>query len=146
MAAEKTILLVEDNPDDAALALRAFKKNEIRDKVIVLKDGTEVIDYLFGESAETQATPHMILLDLKLPKIDGLEVLRRIRENEKTKLIVVVVLSSSAEPHDVRTSYGLGANSYVRKAVDFNQFTGMVKDIWNYWFNLNQIPTVPFLL
>ena len=141
---EKVILLVEDNPDDEALTLRALKKNNIRNKVVVAHDGAEALDYLFGTgtyaSREPGNTPQVILLDLKLPKIDGLEVLRRIRAAERTKLIPVVILTSSKEEQDMIQGYGYGANSYVRKPVDFNQFVEAVNQLGLYWLVLNEVP------
>jgi two-component system response regulator len=122
----KVVLLVEDNPDDVELTLRAFRKNNIGNKVVVAKDGLEALDYLFGTGLYTgrdvKDLPVVVLLDLKLPKIDGLEVLRNIRQNEFTRLLPVVILTSSAEQKDVIDGYSLGANSYVRKPVNFEQF------------------------
>ena len=131
---EKIILLVEDNPDDVELTIRAFKKNNILNKVIVAKDGVEALDYLFGTGMyagrNVKDLPVVILLDLKLPKIDGLEVLKRIRQNERTKLIPVVILTSSAEQKDVINGYSLGANSYIRKPVEFDQFVEAMQVPW----------------
>ena len=121
----RKILLVEDNPDDVALTLRALKKNNIANEVIVAKDGIEALDYLFGDNATS--VPAVILLDLKLPKIDGLEVLERLRKDERTKFAPVVVLTSSKEEQDLVRSYKLGANSYIRKPVDFIQFSDAVR-------------------
>ncbi len=141
---EKTILLVEDNPDDEALTLRALKKNNIRNRVVVAHDGVEAIDYLFSTGAYVgraeRELPQVILLDLKLPKVDGLEVLRRIRDGERTRLLPVVILTSSREEQDVIKSYGLGANSYVRKPVDFNEFVEAVNNLGMYWLVLNEPP------
>ncbi len=137
-----TILLVEDNPDDEALTLRAFKKNNIKNDVVVAHDGVEALDYLFGTGTyagrDSNATPAVVLLDIKLPKIDGLEVLRRLREDERTKLTPVVILTSSKEEQDLVRGYALGANSYVRKPVDFSQFTEAVRQLGMYWLVLNE--------
>jgi two-component system response regulator len=139
---EKIILLVEDNPDDVELTIRALKKNNILNKMIVAKDGVEALDYLFGTGAYTgrdvKELPIVTLLDLKLPKIDGLEVLKRIRENELTCLLPVVILTSSAEEKDKINGYTLGANSYVRKPVDFAQFTEAIKTLGLYWLIWNE--------
>jgi len=140
----KIILLVEDNPDDEALTLRALKKNVILNKVVVAHDGVEALDYLFGTGKDTGRDPvetlSVILLDLKLPKIDGLEVLRRIRANELTKLLPVVILTSSKEEQDLVTGYRLGANSYVRKLVDFTQFMESIRQLGLYWLVINEPP------
>jgi len=126
----KTILLVEDNPDDVELTLRALKKNNIKNEIMVAVDGVEALDFLFGtgkySGRDLKSMPTIILLDLKLPKVDGLEVLRRIRANDLTKLLPVVILTSSKEENDIVTGYSLGVNSYVRKPVDFNQFAEAV--------------------
>ncbi len=139
--AERIILLVEDNPDDEALAVRALKKNNILNEVVVAHDGAEALDFLFGtgkyEGRDINQQPEVILLDLKLPKVDGLEVLRRIREDERTKYLPVVVLTSSNEEKDLVKSYKLGANSYIRKPVDFKQFTEAVSQLKLYWLLLN---------
>lgn len=137
---EKIILLIEDNPDDEALTLRALKKNNIMNKVIVVHDGAEALDYLFGPDFANNPIPQIILLDLKLPKVDGLEVLRRIRADERTKLYPVTILTSSREEQDLLTSYNLGANSYIRKPVDFNQFIAAVQQLGLYWLVLNELP------
>ena len=140
----KIILLVEDNPDDEALTLRALEKNNILNGVVVAHDGVEALDYLFAEGSysgrDTSVMPELILLDLKLPKIDGLEVLRRIRANELTKLLPVVILTSSNEERDMIESYSLGANSYIRKPVDFVQFGQAVQQLGLYWLVLNVAP------
>lgn len=139
---DKIILLVEDNPDDEALTLRALKKNNISNQVIVARDGAEALDFLFGtgehSGGDMNLMPQVVLLDLKLPKIDGLEVLRQLRANESTKLLPVVILTSSDEEQDRLKGYSLGANSYVRKPVDFNQFIGAVHQLGLYWLVLNE--------
>ncbi|MDP8925732.1 MAG: response regulator [Actinomycetota bacterium] len=141
---DKTILLVEDNPDDELLTLRALKKNNVFNKVVVARDGAEALDYLFGEGAyagrNTSDVPQLVLLDLKLPKVDGLEVLRRLRADERTKLLPVVILTSSREQQDLLDGYGYGANSYIRKPVDFAQFSRAVEQLELYWLGLNESP------
>jgi len=141
---EKVILLVEDNPDDADLTLRALKKNNIMNEVVVARDGVEALDYLFGtgtyEGRDLNAMPQVILLDLKLPKVDGLEVLRRVRDDERTRYLPVVILTSSREERDLVEGYKLGANSYIRKPVDFTQFTEAVRQLGMYWLLLNEAP------
>ena len=136
------ILLVEDNPDDEALTIRALKKNNIANDVVVARDGTEALDYVFGTGAyagrDVAQLPQVVLLDLKLPKLDGLEVLKRIRSDARTKLLPVVVLTSSNEDRDLVESYSRGANSYVRKPVDFQQFAEAVQTLGLYWLVLNQ--------
>lgn len=139
------ILLVEDNPDDEALTLRAFKKNKIGNDVIVARDGAQALEFLFGtgeyEGRDTSVMPELILLDLKLPKVDGLEVLRRLRGDERTELLPVVILTSSNEERDVIDGYRLGANSYIRKPVDFEQFVEAVRQLGLYWLVLNESAT-----
>ncbi len=141
---EKMILLVEDNPDDEALTLRALKKNNIGNNLVVVRDGAEALDFLFGTGAyvdrDIQNLPQIILLDLNLPKIGGLDVLRRIRQEEHTHLLPVVILTSSKEEQDLIKGYSLGANSYVRKPVDFNQFIEAVHQLGLYWLVLNETP------
>jgi len=141
---DKIILLVEDNPDDETLTLRALKKNNISNQVIVARDGAEALDYLFGtgqySGRDPNVTPQVVLLDLKLPKVDGLQVLRQLRANESTKFLPVVILTSSNEDQDRLTGYSLGANSYVRKPVDFNQFIEAVRQLGLYWLILNEQP------
>ncbi len=142
----KTILLVEDNPDDEALTRRALKKNNIGNEVVVARDGVEALDYLFGtgayEGRDTSLLPQLVLLDLKLPKVGGLEVLRRLRADERTRLLPVVILTSSREQQDLIGGYGYGANSYVRKPVDFAQFVEAVRQLGLYWLALNEAPPV----
>jgi two-component system response regulator len=139
---EKTILLVEDNPDDVDLTLRAFKKNNIYNKVVVARDGVEALDYLRGTGIhvgrDVKDLPVVILLDLKLPKISGLEVLKQIRSNEITRLLPVVILTSSNEENDIINGYRLGANSYIRKPVDFTQFVEAIKLLGLYWLVWNE--------
>jgi two-component system response regulator len=141
---DKVILLVEDNPDDELLTLRALRKNDVTGEVVVARDGVEALDYLFGTGAhagrDTGVMPQLILLDLKLPKIDGLEVLRRLRADERTRLLPVVILTSSREQQDMLEGYGLGANSYVRKPVNFEQFVRAVEQLKLYWLILNEAP------
>jgi two-component system response regulator len=131
------IVLIEDNPDDEALTLRALSKNGIANEVIVLRDGAEALDRLLAVDAPS---PQLVLLDLKLPRIDGLEVLRRLRSEPSTTLLPIVILTSSNEERDLVESYRLGANSYIRKPVDFEQFTEAVRQLGLYWLVLNQVP------
>ena len=141
---ELTILLVEDNPDDEELTLRALRQNNIMNMVDVARDGAEALDYLFCQGAhkarDPSQKPAIVMLDLKLPKIDGLEVLRRIRADKRTRLMPVVILTSSKEEQDLLKSYSLGANSYIRKPVDFNQFVATVGHLGLYWLVLNEAP------
>lgn len=141
---DKLILLVEDNPDDEALTLRALKKNNIRNEVIVARDGVEALDFLFGTGAyadrDMAVMPQLILLDLKLPRLDGLEVLRRLRADKRTRLLPVVILTSSKEEMDLVSGYSLGANSYIRKPVDFPQFSEAIRQLGLYWLVLNEAP------
>jgi two-component system response regulator len=141
---DKAILLVEDNPDDEALTLRALKKNNIRNDVVVARDGVEALDYLFGrgvhQGRDTSRLPQLVLLDLKLPKMDGLEVLRAIRADDRTKRLPVVILTSSKEDNDLLDGYERGANSYVRKPVDFTAFADAVRQLGLYWLVLNESP------
>jgi len=136
------ILLVEDNPDDEALTMRALQKNNIHNEVVVAHDGVEALDYLFGTGIhagrDLGVMPQVILLDLKLPKIDGLEVLRRLRSDARTRLLPVVILTSSNQEQDRIAGYGFGANSYVRKPVDFAQFIEAVRQLGLYWLILNE--------
>jgi two-component system response regulator len=141
---KKVILLVEDNPSDIGLTKRAFEKNHIQNELVVAEDGQEALDYLFGAGPyagrDISIMPALILLDLKLPKVDGLEVLRRVRGHELAKRLPVVILTSSREEHDVAVSYDLGANSYIRKTVDFQQFAEAVRALDLYWLVLNEPP------
>lgn len=141
---DKMILLVEDNRDDEVLTLRALRKNRITNEVVVVRDGAEALEYLFGtgryEGRDTTVMPDLILLDLKLPKVDGLEVLRRLRADQGTRSLPVVILTSSTEEQDVLKGYGLGANSYIRKPVDFDEFTEAARQLGVYWLLLNQGP------
>ncbi len=139
------ILLVEDNPDDVALTLRALKSHNITNEVIVAQDGVEAIDYLFGTTTRPAPAdlPAVVLLDLKLPKINGMEVLQRIRSEERTTLLPVVILTSSDEERDVIDGYKLGANSYVRKPVDFVEFTKAAQQLGLYWLLMNRTPPSP---
>ena len=148
--ANEIILLVEDNPDDEALTLRALKKNNILNEVAVVRDGAEALDYLFGTGAyrgrdrhpqsEYPVNPPVVLLDLKLPKVDGLEVLRRVRADPRTRSLPVVMLTTSSEDRDLLDAYNLGVNSYIRKPVDFVQFTAAVGQLGLYWLVLNEAP------
>lgn len=143
---DNVILLVEDNPDDELLTLRALKKNNILNKVVVAHDGVEALEYLFGTGTyadrDVKTLPQLVLLDLKLPKVDGLEVLRLMRSDERTRLVPVVILTSSTERQDMLEGYGLGANSYVRKPVNFVQFTAAVEQLKSYWLVLNEHPPI----
>jgi two-component system response regulator len=143
---DKIILLVEDNADDEALTLRALQKNNIRNEVVVARDGVEALDYLFGTGASAgrgALVPQLVLLDLKLPRVDGLEVLRRIRADKATRLLPIVILTSSKEERDLVNSYSLGANSYVRKPVDFGESTEAIRQLGLYWLILNEPPPRP---
>jgi two-component system response regulator len=141
---EKVILLVEDNPDDEALTIRALKKNKILNEVVIAHDGAEALDYLFGTGKyahrDMSVQPQVVLLDLNLPKLSGLEVLKRIRTDESTKLMPVVILTTSNEEKDLIGSYQLGANSYIRKPVDFEQFSEAIRQLGMYWLVLNRAP------
>jgi two-component system response regulator len=140
----KIILLAEDNPDDVKLTLRALKKSNILNEVVIAEDGVEALDYLFGTGKfagrDTEVKPQLILLDLKMPRLDGLEVLQRIRSDARTALLPVVILTTSNEDRDRIESYKLGANSYIRKPVDFSQFVGAVQQLGLYWLVLNESP------
>ena len=142
----EVILLVEDNPDDQMLTLRALRKSNILNDVIVASDGTEALDYLFGTGVyagrDLGEMPHLILLDLRLPKVGGLQVLKQLRANKLTKRIPVVILTSSDEEKDIMNSYDLGANSYIRKPVDFGQFTEAIRQLGLYWLVLNEAPPI----
>jgi len=145
---DRIILLVEDNADDEALTLRALKKNNITNKIVVARDGVEALDYLFGTGQyadrDTTVQPELVLLDLMLPKVDGFEVLKRLRTDQRTKLLSVVILTSSKEQQDIVNGYGLGANSYVRKPVDFQHFVDAVSQLGLYWLVLNERPSADF--
>jgi CheY-like chemotaxis protein len=141
---EVEILLVEDNPNDVELTLRALKKHNLTNKVHVVKDGAEALEYIFANGAyahrKVEHHPKVILLDLKLPKVDGLEVLRQLKSDERTKIIPVVILTSSKEEKDIVESYRLGANSYITKPVDFDKFVNSVSELGLYWLLLNEPP------
>jgi CheY-like chemotaxis protein len=144
---DRFILLVEDNPDDEALTIRAFKKSHLVNDIVVAHDGAEALDYMFGRGShagrDVSVMPAVVLLDLRLPKIDGLEVLRRIRADERTKLTPIVILTSSKEEQDLINGYLSGANSYIRKPVDFDKFTDAIRQLGLYWLVLNEVPPVP---
>ena len=142
--ADKVILLVEDSSDDVELTQMALREQNIKNEMVVARDGQEALDWLFGEGEhagrDTSENPTVILLDLRMPKVDGIEVLKRIRQDERTRLIPVVILTSSKEDQDLIKSYELGANSYIRKPVDFQQFSKAVRDLGLYWLLLNEPP------
>lgn len=143
IAMDRKILLVEDNPDDELLTLRALKKNNIDNEVVVAHDGQEALDYLFGEggrSGRDKLLPEVILLDIKLPKVDGLEVLRRIRADKRTRSVPTIILTTSNETADIETCYDRGCNSFIRKPVDFGQFLEAVRQLGLYWLELNTGP------
>jgi two-component system response regulator len=144
MKKKKVILLVVDNPDDVQLTLRALKKNKIMNDVVAAQDGVEALEYLYGTGQyagrDTKILPQVVLLDLKMPRMDGLEVLHRIRADERTKLLPVVILTTSSEDKDRIESYKLGANSYIRKPVNFDQFVDAVRQLGLYWLVLNEAP------
>ena len=146
MSTSRPILLVEDNPDDEELTLRALRRNNVRNEIVVARDGVEALDYLFGTGShagrDLRVQPQVILLDLKLPRIDGLEVLQRIRADERTRLLAVVILTSSKQEEDIFRSYSRGANSYVRKPVNFTEFIEAVKALGLFWLLVNEIPQV----
>ena len=137
---DKIILLIEDNPDDIELTKRALKKSHIYNELIVLRDGAEAIDYFFGEGSHSRILPQLILLDLKLPKISGSVILQRLRSEDRTKLVPIVILTSSDEALDIETSYDLKANSYVQKPIDFAQFTKVIQHLGLFWLVVNQPP------
>ncbi|CAA7620138.1 response regulator [Magnetospirillum sp. UT-4] len=138
----KPILLVEDNPDDEELTLRALRKNNIQNEVVIARDGPQALEHLFGADGAVGVGPAVVLLDLKLPKLDGIEVLRRIRADHRTRLTPVVILTSSREEQDLIAGYELGANSYIRKPVDFVQFSEAVRHLGLYWLIINEPPPV----
>jgi len=146
MIQSKTILLVEDNADDVELTLQALKRSNITNEITVMSDGAEALDFLFGTgkhgSRDLSVMPAVVLLDLNLPKVDGLEVLRRLRANDRTRFLPVVILTSSREEQDIVSGYSLGVNSYVRKPVDFTQFAEAVSHLGLYWLLLNETPTI----
>ncbi len=139
-----TILLVEDNPDDEMLAIRALKKTEIESRVVVARDGEEALDYLFGtgkyDGRDIKEQPHVVFLDLQLPKLNGIQVLQRLRADENTKALPVVLLTSSDEQCDIIDCYKSGANSYIHKPVDFSEFTSQVRALGEYWLGINRVP------
>ena len=143
---DMTILLVEDNPDDELLALRALKKSNVPNTVVVTRDGQEALDYIFGEGKfqgrDVRVLPKVVFLDLKLPKLDGLEVLRKIREDKRTKGLPVVLLTSSDEVQDMQAGYDIGVNSYINKPVDFAEFVSQVKLLGQYWLGVNRVPAL----
>jgi CheY-like chemotaxis protein len=145
-ANNKSILLVEDNPDDEALAIRALKRHHISNEIMVARDGVEALDYLFGKGVhagrDTSIKPTVVLLDLKLPRVDGLEVLRQLRADDRTRLLPVVVLTTSSEEQDMLSSYSLGCNSYIRKPVDFVQFSEAIRQLGMYWLLINEAPPI----
>lgn len=144
---QRLLLLVEDSPDDEELTRLALLRAGISHALAVVRDGAEALDFLFGTGShagrDRNQTPAVILLDLKLPKVDGLEVLRRLRADERTRVIPVVVLSTSREEQDIATSYRLGANSYIRKPVDFDQFIEVMQQVGNFWLGINESPVYP---
>lgn len=144
---EKAILLVDDNQDDVELTMRAFKKNNIRNPMVVARDGAEALDYLFGAGRyarrDTRDLPQVVLLDIKMPRMDGLQVLERIRLDDRTRLLPVVILTSSKEEQDMLKGYRLGCNSYVRKPVSFDEFLDSARQLGLYWLLLNQPPPRP---
>jgi CheY-like chemotaxis protein len=142
----KSILLVEDNPDDEALAIRALQRHHISNEIVVARDGVEALDYLFGRGIyidrDISNKPTVVLLDLKLPRVDGLEVLRQLRADDRTRLLPVVVLTTSSEEQDMLSSYSLGCNSYIRKPVDFVQFSEAIRQLGVYWLLINESPPI----
>ena len=144
MSSKPYILLVEDNPDDVELTRRAFAKNHIANEVVVLTDGAQAVDFLFNANREGRSLPQVILLDLKLPKVSGLEVLERIRADDSACLVPTVILTSSKQDEDLLAGYRLGVNSYVRKPVDFNEFVEAVRQVGLYWLVLNEAPPAGF--
>jgi CheY-like chemotaxis protein len=137
---DKKLLLVEDNPDDRDLTLRALRSNNLVNEIVVANDGVEALEYLHGAGCEERGLPQLVLLDLKLPRVSGLEVLERVRKEKRTALLPVVILTSSIEEEDRLRGYGLGANSYVRKPVDFERFTETVRQLGMYWLLVNEPP------
>lgn len=139
---EKVVLLVEDNPDDEMLTLRALEKSDLPSRVVVVRDGIEALDYFFGPRSRPNQHPwpHLVLLDLNLPRLGGLELLRGLRENQQTRLLPVVILTSSLEEQDIVQSYRWGANSYICKLIDFERFSQVIRKVVEYWLFLNQLP------
>lgn len=146
MSQKNVLLLVEDNPDDEELTMLAFEQSPIANEMVVAHDGVEALDYLFGTGMyaerDTSVMPALILLDLQLPRINGLEVLQRLRANERTKLLPVVIMTTSNEQQDLINSYSLGCNSYIRKPVDYNQFLAVVQQLGMYWLLINEPPPI----
>ncbi len=140
---EKVILLVEDNPDDEALCIRALRKNQINNEIVVARDGVEALDLLFGKDGRPPIVPAVVLMDLKLPRLDGIETLNRIRANEKTQSLPVVMLTTSDQESDIMRSYRSGVNSFIRKPVDFNEFSQVTQQLGMYWLLLNEKPSPP---
>lgn len=140
MSRNRTILLVEDNPDDVELTRRALARSNVASDLVVARDGAEALDYLFSAGRDSHQLPQLVLLDLKLPKVDGLEVLQRVREDKRTKLLRVIVLTSSNEDEDKLRSYDLGANSFVRKPLNFGEFVETARQLGQYWLVLNEPP------
>lgn len=143
MSRNRTILLVEDNPDDVELTKRALARSNVASDLVVARDGAEALDYLFSAGGDDHQLPQLVLLDLKLPKVDGLEVLQRVREDKRTKLLRVIVLTSSNEDEDKLRSYDLGASSFVRKPLDFGEFVEAARQLGQYWLVLNEPPPSP---
>ncbi|MBD2665563.1 response regulator receiver protein [Richelia sinica FACHB-800] len=143
MAAKNTLLLVEDNLDEIELALLAFEQMGLRENIVIARDGVEAINYLFSENLKLEPLPVLILLDLKLPRIDGLEVLRQIRSNARTQFLPVVILTTSNEESDRLQGYSLGCNSYICKPVDYDQFVHVIQQLGMYWLTINSPPPTP---
>ncbi|MEA5551463.1 response regulator [Anabaena cylindrica UHCC 0172] len=140
MTTKNTLLIIEDNPDDIELTLLAFEQTGLQENVIIARDGVEAINYLFAENNTSESLPDLILLDLQLPRINGLEVLRQIRANSRTRLLPIVILTTSNEERDRLQGYGLGCNSYIRKPVDYDQFVDVIQQLGMYWLVLNSPP------
>ncbi|MGM3306911.1 response regulator [Anabaena sp. WFMT] len=140
MTTKNTLLIIEDNPDDIELTLLAFEQTGLQENVVIARDGDEAINYLFADNNTSESLPDLILLDLQLPRINGLEVLRRIRADSRTRLLPIVILTTSNEESDRLQGYGLGCNSYIRKPVDYDQFVGVIRQLGMYWLVLNSPP------